>query len=361
MLRTEVLKGADLFSTLRADWRDLVESSPGAGPFQTWEWQSTWFKHFGAGKMPTALVLREGNDLVGLMAFVKTTGPWRTMRPLGIGPSDYLRPLSREGFQEPVAEAVSDHLHSTTDVDLVDLHQLRENEPLASVCRPDARVTQARCLVLDLPSTYDEYLKMLGKSLRFDVRKLDKSLFSGGRATIAPVPRDEVRTGFETFLYQHRARWRKKRLPGAFLGRSLAFHREWIEKAAEREWLRLSLLRLDGQVIGAIYAMRSAGTVYYYQAGFDPDHSSVSPGTLLVAHTIRTAIEEGATSFDFMRGDEPYKRRWKPQNAWRNERLLFSLNPVRGNVGLGWNLMASGIEDRLRAKLEGHGPTDEGR
>ena len=67
-------------------------------------------------------------------------------------------------------------------------------------------------------------------------------------------------------------------------------------------------------------------TTYYYQAGFDPNNGSISPGTFLVAHTIRKAIEEGSKHFDFMRGDEPYKRRWKPQHVHRNLRLIASAN-----------------------------------
>ena len=47
---------------------------------------------------------------------------------------------------------------------------------------------QARCLVLDLPPTYDTFLATLGKSLRYDVRRLDKSPFKEGKATIENPP-----------------------------------------------------------------------------------------------------------------------------------------------------------------------------
>jgi CelD/BcsL family acetyltransferase involved in cellulose biosynthesis len=115
------------------------------------------------------------------------------------------------------------------------------------------------------------------------------------------------------------------------------------------------VLKLDGEPIGAIYAMALGETTYYYQAGFDPAKGSVSPGTLLVAHTIRHAIEEGAAHFDFMRGDEPYKRRWKPNHVYRNLRLIAPVNEILGKIGSSWNQVGSRVEGRIRARLEGRG------
>jgi CelD/BcsL family acetyltransferase involved in cellulose biosynthesis len=208
---------------------------------------------------------------------------------------------------------------------------------------------------LDLPGSFEAYLATLGKSLRYDVRKLTKSLFTDGRAEMRSVGLDRLSEGFEIFLEQHRARWRQRKLPGAFVGRSLRFHREWVHTAAKKGWLRLKVLRVDGQPVGAIYAMQWNKTLFYYQAGFDPVHKAISPGTLLVADSIRTGIEEGMTHFDFMRGDEPYKRRWKPQHEFHNFRLMRARSSFAGNSGIKWNEYAAGLESKIRAKLEGGG------
>ncbi|HWD41376.1 MAG TPA: GNAT family N-acetyltransferase [Fimbriimonas sp.] len=353
MLTTKLFEGPRLFAELEKDWRVLANEDPSATPFQTWEWQSTWWNYFGGSKEPRALAVYEGQDLVGLMAFVRTAGAWRTLRSLGIGPSDYLQPLSRPGHENQAAEATRNYAAEASDIDLVDLHQLRETKPLVELTDPQTRIEQATCLVLDLPRTYDEYLKTLGKSLRYDVKRLDKSLFQEGKARIDLIKTGDLQSGYEIFLEQHKARWRKRLLPGAFLGKTVRFHRDWICHADRNGWLRMSLLRVDGEVAGAIYAMSFQNVVYYYQAGFDPSKSSISPGTLLVAHTIRTAIDEGAQRFDFMRGDEPYKRRWKPQHVWKNHRLLMYGAGARGRWGASWNERAWRVERRVRAKLEG--------
>lgn len=356
MLRTSFRSGAGLFEEFREPWQDLAKSDPAATPFQTQEWQSTWWRHYGGLRQPKLLTVHEGNDLVGLMPFVRSRGPWRTLRPMGIGPSDYMQPLARPGYEDMVAERVAETIGEARDVDLIDLHQIRETQPLAQAM-PSNPAGQATCLVLDLPATYDAYLATLSKSLRYDVRKLDKTLFTSGRARIETFGPDTVRKGLDVLFDLHKRRWRKRHLPGAFLGGAEKFHTEWAEKAARAGWLWLSVLHVDDEPIGAIYAMAMGSTAYYYQAGFDPEKGSLSPGTLLVASSIRRAIDEGMRHFDFMRGDEPYKRRWKPQRELRNLRFIQPGRGLRGRIGSSWNVFGSRVESRVRARLEGRGLT----
>ena len=356
VLRTEIVDSPDWAERLRGGWSSLVEQDPLATPFQTWEWQSTWFKYFGRAKKPFVWTVWEGSELVGLMPFVEVRSPWSALRPMGFGPSDYLQPLSRQGFDDQVSDELASFLLEKSRKRLVDIHQLRETLPLAKkLCEKSVGREQAACLVLDLPKTYDQYLALLGKSLRFDCRKLEKEPFKSGTARIVSVGVGEMRSAVDFFFEAHKKRWSKRGLPGAFMGNRIRdFHREWAELAAQKGWLWMSLLELDGQSVGAIYAMRLGPTCYFYQSGFDPSQSSISPGTLLVAHTIQRAIEEGLTHFDFLRGDEPYKRRWQPQSSYRNLRFLLGERPIP-KVGKAWNRAAFRLEQKVRARFEGKG------
>jgi len=350
-----LLRGESFFSELETDWKELVSSSRTATPFQTYEWTSTWWRHFGAFKQPETIAVYDGSDLVGLYPLVCTRRIWRTLRPMGIGPSDYLHPLVRDGYESQVNESVAEHMRTRTDVDLIDLHQVREDRACFEASLGGSQVEQATCLVLDLPSTYDAYLATLGKSLKYDVKRLDKSLFKEGKACIEAVRDGETQTGLDYLFELHKARWKKRHLPGAFMASSMKFHREWAELAQKQGWLWLSILRLGEQPIGAIYAMCLGTTTYYYQAGFDPDQGAVSPGTLLVANTIRRSIEEGVQRFDFLRGDESYKRRWKPQHEFKNFRTISPGKGTIGQMGSKWNSMGFKVESRIRERLEGRG------
>lgn len=343
------MKDADWAQKLKGPWQELAANAVTATPFQTWEWQSSWWAHFAGQKRPFVITIHDGGDLVGLMPFYSKVAAWRVLRPVGMGHSDYLHPLSQTGRETEVSEMILNFLSETGGFDLLDWHQLREGT--VELPATDYKVEQATCLVLDLPTTYEDYLKTLGKSLRYDARRIDKV----NGAKLVPIDATNVGIGLELFFDLHQARWKKRGLPGAFMGtRVKKFHAEWAAKAIESGMWRMTLLELDGNPVGAIYAMATGKTCFFYQAGFDPAAKAVSPGTLLVAHTIRDAIEGGYESFDFLRGDEPYKRRWMPQHEYRNYRLLIGQG-FRGKLGLEWNRRGSQVEARVRARFEGKG------
>ena len=56
-------------------------------------------------------------------------------------------------------------------------------------------------------------------------------------------------------------------------------------------------------------AFEDGVTTYLYNSGYDPAYSHLAVGLISKAHAIRDSIERGLTRFDFLRGEEDYKRR----------------------------------------------------
>jgi CelD/BcsL family acetyltransferase involved in cellulose biosynthesis len=75
---------------------------------------------------------------------------------------------------------------------------------------------------------------------------------------------------------------------------------------------RLRLYRLDvgEQTIAAILCYRYGETVSFYSTGYAPEWKTYGPGRQIMARAIAGAIDEGATTFDLLRGDESHKKRW---------------------------------------------------
>lgn len=361
MLRTTVCTGPGWADELESNWKSLLADSQTATPFQSWDWIECWFRWFGKRKSPRIYLVHDADVLVGIFPCFKTRGPWRALRPAGVGVSDYLHPLSRTSYEQAVAIDLRNSLRDEPGIDLVDLHQVREDQALASIwphetSDSDGELVQAECLVLELPNSFPEYVKGLSKSLRYDVRALDRDAFVSGKHRITVADSETCLSHLEVLFNTHKKRWKKRGLPGAFVGsRMHGFHQEWVARASNNGWLRLSVLHVDEKPVGALYGMHLHQTTYFYQAGFDPAMKTISPGTLLVGHAIRSAIEEGDRKFDFMRGDEPYKRRWKPTNCYKNLRLLSKTNTGMGRFGELWNGLGYRVETKLRKRLEGRG------
>jgi len=69
-------------------------------------------------------------------------------------------------------------------------------------------------------------------------------------------------------------------------------------------------------------------TFYFYQHGFDDSYQQYSIGLVLMALSIRTALEEGAAEFDMLWGTEPYKFLWA-----RNTRELHDIHLFPPHLG----------------------------
>ena len=79
---------------------------------------------------------------------------------------------------------------------------------------------------------------------------------------------------------------------------------------AERDWLQLSFLEIDGRKAAALFSFSYDESYQVYNSGYDPDlYGQFSPGIVLIANRIQWAIDRGYRAFDFLRGEEEYKYR----------------------------------------------------
>jgi CelD/BcsL family acetyltransferase involved in cellulose biosynthesis len=348
MTRFELISDQDFFRDQIESYQALFDQCPAATPFQSPEWLRTLY-HFRKRGFKV-LVGFEGKDLALSLPLKCSNGMWSCWRPFGVGPSDYLGPLYQS--TEHVKDLYA-FLLEQRETTLVDLHQVPSDHLLSNCFLQGESISQARCLLLDLPNTFDEYVANLSKSLRYDVRRIGGKAFSEKNAEVLWLD-DSNRDQFaDSFFNLHKLRWKSRGLPGAFIGSGERFQRAWISN--RNSAVVMNMLLVEGKPAGVIYGMKQNETMYFYQAGMDPALSSLSPGTVLVAKLIERAISEGCKTFDFMRGDEPYKRRWKPTRERTNYRFLVSNGTVLSQAGKAWNEQAWKIESRIREKVEGKG------
>ena len=90
----------------RAEWSALAERS--GNVFATWEWHSTWWRHYGHGRrlLATAVRAPEGELQAILPLYVWRERPLRIVRFLGHGPGDELGPICAPEHRSAAAEAL---------------------------------------------------------------------------------------------------------------------------------------------------------------------------------------------------------------------------------------------------------------
>ncbi len=325
ILRTHVEVVADLtvFASLHREWNDLLRHSSADGPFLTWEWLYAWWTGLrGRSRLRLCLVRVEGR-LVAVAPLCTTTErlPWfsrLTFLGTGEAGSDYLDLIVRCGFEAEALAALATALdsegialrlsHLPPDSQALGLARMLESRGWSS---QQARV--GACPLIQLAGqTWDSYLRTRSSAHRANVRRRIKV---AGQAfdlhfdeAASESRRLDVLNALTTF---HGWRWRGPRGSTAFRTPALrAFHHDATARLLEAGHLRLYALSLDGQVVGAMYAVAHHDHFYFYQHGFDERYKKYSLGLVLMALTIRAAIGEGATEFDMLCGVEAYKWLW---------------------------------------------------
>jgi CelD/BcsL family acetyltransferase involved in cellulose biosynthesis len=316
--RAELITEIGELKALAGEWRALAERRGDA--FLTPEWFLAWLRHCGQGWEPHVAVARTSRGRVrGLLPLVSSMGNGpREVRVCPIG--DRFHPVAEPGDEVAVATAAAPAiaLHDgfrsllleNVDAEGGWCRALAEASPapLAAVERNEVTLP----LVELAGTSWDEYLAGRSRQLRSQLGRKLRSLRREHDVRFRRTRRSsEVPSDLATLFRLHDARWAERSGSSALADLAIrAFHLEFASAAIERGWLRLSVMEVDDVPIAALYGWLIGGRWSYYQAGFDPAWSRHSPGFLLLAETIREAIEEGASEYDMLLGDEVFKRRF---------------------------------------------------
>jgi CelD/BcsL family acetyltransferase involved in cellulose biosynthesis len=166
--------------------------------------------------------------------------------------------------------------------------------------------------VVALQPTWEQQRSHISKSLRTQIQQRRRALERDFTVEIDAVRPDDVGAALDDLFWLHDRRWRRRGLAGAFSDKRVrSFHKALAPQLAERGWLRLYRLRLDGKTRALFYCFQRGERVYYYLSGFDVALQRWSLGTVLMAEMVAQSISSGARELDLMRGDENYKRLWR--------------------------------------------------
>jgi CelD/BcsL family acetyltransferase involved in cellulose biosynthesis len=281
-------------AALEEDWRSLAER--GRNMFGTWEWAETWWRHFG-GHGELRVKHEQGSFLLPL--YVERQGPFKLLRFIGHGHADEVGPVGDPGraaaaFADVFAEGgfhlfLGDELAPGWAVQLGARIVERTSSPVVS---------------LEAPS-WDDFLAERSSNFRGQVRSAERRLEERG-LSFRLADAASLAGDLDTLFRLHRERW-----PGShWFASAEEFHRAFAAVALERGWLRLWTLELEGQPAAAWLGYRFAGIESYYQAGRDPALQRERVGFVLLAHTIREALQDGMSEYRLLRGDESFKYRF---------------------------------------------------
>ena len=314
-------------AAVATEWDALIAASTAPSPFLTSAWIGAWLATLGEGADLEVVTARDADDgsLVAAAPFFVETRTraglrHRVLRFIGSGPAapDHLDlPVAAHAPVETAA-AVWKAVNRERRWDLIDLDGVAADGALARLLMRRAsdrgRVEQTPVPFLRLAATWEATAATFDGALRSSLdrqrRKLEREAPAAvtERMVVAPDDLEATMTRLERL---HQARRAEAGQRGAFgTPRLAAFQREVARRMLASGRLRLWRLDVGTETIGVIECFRHGDTVAFYTTGFDREWQRFGPGSRVMAVAISAAIAEGASGFDFLRGDEPYKRLW---------------------------------------------------
>ncbi|HEX6269573.1 MAG TPA: GNAT family N-acetyltransferase [Anaerolineales bacterium] len=310
-------------------WNSLVEQSIADTPFSRYEYLSEWWKTLGGGEWKTAdlvLVSASENDrLIGIAPLFITEydGQQALMLVGSIEISDYLDLIVRAEDLLRFLSGLLDFVASSAGSwSALEWYNLPDSSPTLAalkeesaergwdyheeIYRPTPRIP--------LNGSFEEYLSRLDKKQRHEIRRKMRRAAESGRVRFYVVEKDaHIEPELESFFHLMIQDPNK----AMFLRDVMRDHMSTsIRIAHEGGYLWLGFLEVDGAKAAASLNFDYNNKLWGYNSGVSRTHMELSPGWVLLAHTIQWCCENGRYEFDFMRGDEEYKYRFGGVNKY---------------------------------------------
>ncbi|MBN2112521.1 MAG: GNAT family N-acetyltransferase [Acidimicrobiia bacterium] len=295
---------------LAAAWDDLADRT-GAAPFARPGWLRPWAE--ATGVRLEALTAYCGDCLLGVLPVVWDRHRVRT-------PADWHSPWFEAVVADgtplrALAAALAGAARSRVTVDFVlageGTARAAADALNAAGYRLRPRVRQESPFVA-VHGSWEHYLASLPARRRSDLRRRARRLEEAG--TVTWEVHEEAKglpRLLEEALAVEAAGW--KGAAGTAIASHPAmarFYREVAIWAAERGWLRLALLRLDGRALAFDLALEAQGRHFLLKTGYDPAFNALSPGLLLRRHMLQRAFDLSLASYEFCGAAEPWKLEW---------------------------------------------------
>jgi CelD/BcsL family acetyltransferase involved in cellulose biosynthesis len=317
------------WATAAREWTELVDGSPYASFFHSAGWIATWIEVYGPQLKPEILLLRAGARTVAACLLVFRTqrrGPIALRRVYlnACGEDEYEETslefndlLCLPGYEEAAAQALRGVLDARSwDEFIVPGCSASQASDALKQAFGDlalsARTIPSFFVALDAARrARAAFLMSLSGRNRNIIRKSLK-LYEAEAPVVTELAENarQAQAHLRELVTLHQESWRARGALGAFYSsRFVRFHETLIDRLFDQGHIQVASVRCGRQLIGALLCFAWRSKVYFYQCGFRySTDKHLRPGLTTFLLSIERFAEQGWNEFDFMAGDNQYKR-----------------------------------------------------
>ncbi|GAB4183936.1 MAG: GNAT family N-acetyltransferase [Wenzhouxiangellaceae bacterium] len=320
-----IIDRREAIDDMTVEWRRLLQQSDCHRAFSSPDWYGCYLSVY-ADCQPLIIVLEQAGHVTGIAPLVRD--PAQLALRMLDDLADYQDVIVARNDLQAIGQLVQ------AAASLGDC-QLRGLRPGANLLRAfadhpdlplqehldDARSADQTCYYSDLSNGYQAFLATRSGNFRFNLRKAKRRAAEHG-IQIVELKADDI-SGEE--LAEHFLRLHLLRFPDRLFSRPQpqAFCRQLLPAIFQQGLLRAFALRQGEQVMGLHLSVCDRHALGIWNGGFDPAIAAIAPGKLLIDAQIQACCDGQLKEFDFLRGDEAYKKSWSSAGR-RNRELRLS-------------------------------------
>ena len=361
---------------LAPEWASLLAITPAVSGFQSLGWvRSSWEFLARPGDSLFVTVVTLDQLPVAIFPNQVTRGGHLTF--IGTCVSNYCGPLYDPVHLAGVVAAWADCVVSAPHIRSIELVGLREGSPFLDVARsltlgswaPPLVVRTNPCPEVDLSAGWEAIHGRHKSKQRSTWKRKERRLARLGdyRFDETEDP-EEIASVMPRLFSLFQRRWGGQHITAGFGKGYEGFQIHAARLAGAEGHVRLSLLRLDGEIIAFSYGIRAASVTASYVLAHDDLFSRYSVGLLLLLRVLEAAAGRGDPVYDFSLGETEYKTLWASGERgvfelfWgRGRWMRFALNRARGAArSVPWLRRAKvkGVRLLIPEKLASQGLSD---
>ncbi len=328
--QVDIVTTTEDFGELRGEWNALARQVPGSQFFQTHDWLSVYWNHFGQNQELRIATTRDNGKLTAVVPLVlrrevRQVGEVRVLTyPLDDWGSLF-QPLTLD--VNATTERVLAYLaEAPRDWNILSWRWCQDHQPSTRALRRQMSELGMRvhesvretAAFIELPSTFDEYMDSRSSKFRNNVKRWRRRVeeygtlrFEKYRATEENgwAPRWEL----WDFCVELAARsWQGSSQTGTTLSHPeiKTFLRDVHGVAANLGAIDVNLMYLNDEPVAFEYGYCWHGYKYALRFGYDASCCNAGIGNVMWLESIKASIEAGDHTFDMGPGSLEYKRHY---------------------------------------------------
>jgi len=345
MVQVSEVVDYDSFLSLEREWNRLVERSTTDTVFVRHEWFNCWWQAYGNGKGMLVLLVRDGEQLLGICPLMTTDERFRIfpVRKIAFMANDEAPRcdlICADRHEEVVSAIVSYLKTRTAEWDVLHLQRVPNtsmNMALFSDAfkregfQPFLRKSWTSPYLLineDWVTFYKGTTQRFKKRMRNNLNRIKKA--NSHSIEHITNPEDLAALIGDIFTVGQQC-WK------AELGRAISSspeNREFFSKLAEiaanNGWLSLWLMKIDGRPVAFEFHLRYKGSAHALRSEFDQNFSDLSPGAVLDVQAVQTIFDEGMHLYDLGGSADEYKKHWTSEVQEHGDLVVFNRGAYQG-------------------------------